>query len=494
MKDVALAPRNHTTGTTRVGELWLLGIALVCLLAIPFKIAMGGYAPPDDCLRHVTKAVSGREWSDVLVLRPGVPAGFDTHPGWHALLGALHRQLGWGADALVSFSVIFLFFVFCFVPAAMGMRIDAWLAALFVGGLLDPGFLMRMAIGRPFVLSICAGYIVLSLWDRTLADDGKWTPSRWMAVVAATTVAAFCHSTWYLLFLPVIATLVEGRWRVTFGLALAVVVGVCAGALLTGAPWDYLFYQVKHLYWTMLEDSAGAGRSEEMRPWNGNSRVAVLAVVWLALRFTTPWGRPHWRHPALVVGALGWALGWVTERIWMDWGFPCLLFWLAVEIEDVMERWQWNGLIRRFALTAALGLGLFLSVTNLATWRSNPVVDARRLKDQREQFAGWLPGEGGIVYSTSMRVFYTWFYLFPKESWRYAPGFEQGLLPPKDAAVYRAWRTSRNPAVLAPWARALRPEDRLVVFQEEMSQAPTGLAELQWRFFPPSYWIGRKPR
>src|SRR5215469_3644779 len=68
---------------------WILIIGT--LLVTVGKIVGYGYLPPDDALRHSAKAVSGKPWSEILVLRPGFE--MDPYPGWHAILGAVHHAL-----------------------------------------------------------------------------------------------------------------------------------------------------------------------------------------------------------------------------------------------------------------------------------------------------------------------------------------------------------------------------------------------------------------
>src|SRR4029453_5848391 len=86
---------------------WLV-VAAVVLLSV--RVLGQGFLPPDDALRHAAKAVSGRPWSDILVMRPTTTP--DGHPGWHFVLGAVHRSTGAGAPALVLFSVVGLFVLF----------------------------------------------------------------------------------------------------------------------------------------------------------------------------------------------------------------------------------------------------------------------------------------------------------------------------------------------------------------------------------------------
>jgi hypothetical protein len=81
-------------------------------LLIPLKILQLGYRPSDDALRHVGKALSGKSWTEILVVEEGY--GGDEHPGWHAILGAAHRVFGWDADTLVALSVAVPFALFWF--------------------------------------------------------------------------------------------------------------------------------------------------------------------------------------------------------------------------------------------------------------------------------------------------------------------------------------------------------------------------------------------
>src|SRR5271155_2252347 len=69
--------------------------AILLLLLIPLKILSTGFLPPDDVLRHTAKVISGKTWPEIILVREGF--GGDEHPGWHAILGALHRWFSWDA-------------------------------------------------------------------------------------------------------------------------------------------------------------------------------------------------------------------------------------------------------------------------------------------------------------------------------------------------------------------------------------------------------------
>ena len=86
-------------------------------MALPFCILRYGYLPPDDALRHAAKAVSGKSWGEILVLRPEIT--LDHNPGWNWFLTELHRMTGWGPTELVQFSVVTMFLLLALGPLVL---------------------------------------------------------------------------------------------------------------------------------------------------------------------------------------------------------------------------------------------------------------------------------------------------------------------------------------------------------------------------------------
>ena len=62
------------------------------LLVIPFKIIGYGFLPQDDALRHSAKAVSEKDWHDILVMRNDIKS--IEHPGWAFILKTIHKMTG----------------------------------------------------------------------------------------------------------------------------------------------------------------------------------------------------------------------------------------------------------------------------------------------------------------------------------------------------------------------------------------------------------------
>ena len=117
-------------------------LVLATILIIPLRIVGQGFLPPDDALRHAAKVVSGRPWTEIVVLRPDMT--LDAHPGWHAFLRGVRQLTGADAHALVLVSVVGLF-VLALLPAPLLLRRPE--AALTVLTVLVVAEHARLALG-----------------------------------------------------------------------------------------------------------------------------------------------------------------------------------------------------------------------------------------------------------------------------------------------------------------------------------------------------------
>src|SRR5262249_34385507 len=146
----------------------LQGVARLFVFAaaflLPLRIVAQGYLPSDDALRHAGKVVSGKSWSEVLVLREGVE--IDLHPGWHAVLGAVHALTGAPAPEPVLFAVVASFVPLRAPGLALFEQPEAYLLALLPIGLPAPPRFNRLFLGRPFLVTAAALNLVLLLWPR----------------------------------------------------------------------------------------------------------------------------------------------------------------------------------------------------------------------------------------------------------------------------------------------------------------------------------------
>ncbi|MBP8699856.1 MAG: hypothetical protein KBH82_12575, partial [Syntrophorhabdaceae bacterium] len=78
-------------------------IVLAVLIFTALRVISYGFIPVDDAMRHAAKAISGKGWGEILVLRPEIT--MDSHVGWHKILEFIYQMTGCSADQLVVFSI-----------------------------------------------------------------------------------------------------------------------------------------------------------------------------------------------------------------------------------------------------------------------------------------------------------------------------------------------------------------------------------------------------
>jgi hypothetical protein len=201
--------------------------------------------------------------------------------------------------------------------------------------------------------------------------------------------------------------------------------------------------------------------------------------------------RALFADPVFLVAAAGWLLGLAVSRFWSDWGLPALLVWAAREIAarfDAVPR------ARRLELLVAGGatLALFLSLTGNRGDRWTAAEEGRHLRYDDATMRPWLPAPGGVLYANSMGIFYDTFFENPEAPFRYAVGFEPGLMPADDRAIFRdiQFRSGADAAFL-PWIAKLRPIDRIAVVRPG-GPAPA-IPGLEWNETLAGVWLGRRP-
>jgi hypothetical protein len=463
-------------------------VALTAVLLIPVRILGRGYLPSDDALRHAAKSASGRTWSEILVLRPEIE--MDSHPGWHAVLRGVHLVTGWGAHPLVLFSVAALFVLLSLAPLLLLRRPEAWLLALLAGLIADPQ-LVRLMLGRPFLVTEAALILVCLLWP-TL--EGERLDRRATALlVAALTGSAWLHGSPYLWLLPAAAFFLARRARAGVRFSACLLVGVLVGALMTGSPVRYLVQQLVHGALALGGDEASVTLVGEFQPFAGVPMVVglVLALmIWRASR-----GRSNedlLRDPVFMLALLGWALGFVAVRFHSDWAAPALLVLVAREVETALEEGDWAARAR-LGLASAAAAVLFLAFTADTGSRWTSGLGEKFLARDNPQHAPWLPEPGGILYSADMTIFYRTFFRNPEAPWRYILGFEPGWMPQADLETYREIRRSKGATEsYAPWVEKMRREDRLLI--KLTSNTPPQVPGLEWYQVEFSLWSGRLPK
>ena len=469
------------------------------LVAFPLRVIQFGFLPPDDALRHAAKAVSGKPWSEILVLRPEIT--IDHNPGWHVLLTLVHRATGWEPRPLVVFCVVSMFLLFAASPFSRLKRPEAWLASLALSMSLFPYFAERALIGRPLLITMAITFILLCLWTQSsagFAEDRETKGAGESKILLSATalliaVSTWIHGSWYLLILIPAAFFLARQWRKGFLLTACWVGGTILGACFTGHPLAFLHQSALiplFAFRSSAHINAFVGEFQPL-PVSGAYPVFILMVIVFGWRkFASKTFSSIWRDPVFWLAVLGLLLGFRVLRFWLDWGLPAFALWLARQFEELLSKTDphpWPRLI----VTAAASIALLALVANdrngrWSQFRFDPL-DARR-----PDHAEWLPAPGGILYSVNLSVFYETFFTNPHGRWRYALGFEPSFMTAENLAVYdELCRTLNAIHSTVPWVQKMTPGDRLILIAPP--EIRPAIPELEWHYAAANTWIGRRP-
>ncbi|PIU20521.1 MAG: hypothetical protein COT18_01815 [Elusimicrobia bacterium CG08_land_8_20_14_0_20_59_10] len=461
---------------------------------MPYRIIGHGYLPKDDVTRHSAKVVSGKAWSEILVLRGDMR--LDSHPGWHAILGAVHKATKWPPYDLAVFSVASLFLLVALVPVFLIKRPEAWILALLILVLFDLGTLYRPLIGRPFLVTTAYMIAFAAAW-RELRSGPEHGPARWWGTAAATVLLAalstWIHCGWYLLALPCAALFLAREWRAGIRLSTGSLAGIILGSALTGHPVGFLVQTTKHFFLS-LGDTPQRLLVGEFQPAGGDYGfllVFVLLIMWRFIR--NRWDRKVVDGPVFILVCMCWVLGFIVGRVWNDIGLWVGLVWIAREIEGLLEGGAGFRSLKRLLFSTAAVCVLFLALTNDANGRWSLYRPEMHITPETVKDLSWLPGDGGIVYNEDMFVFYDMFFRNPRANWKYLLGFEPALMPKEDLAVLRDIQLkSGDKDAYAPWVKKMRPGDRLILRRSSMFEPD--IKGLEWKFIANAVWSGRLPK
>ncbi|MEI8344615.1 MAG: hypothetical protein WCG06_00915 [Candidatus Omnitrophota bacterium] len=465
-------------------RLAVFAIAAVCVTAIPFKLLAESYLPPDDALRHAAKVISGKDWKDILVMRGDIR--MDSHPGWHSVLGVVHKVTKGDAQSLVFFSVVALFILFS-VPALLLLRRpEAWLAALLVFA-VEGTSIHRLMLGRPFIVTMAAFLFICLWWPRL--REGKNILLYTIVLSVLVALSTWLHGCWYLFALPVAAFLMARQRRAALILINASLVGIAAGAALTGQPVIFIKQMIQHV--VLAFDVPSYLLVSEFTPSGGKFAFVIVVALMLIWRVIRKSSRAKLTEdPVFLLGATAWLLGLISSRVWFDVGLTAFLAWMALEFQEILEARVGEPASKRFLAALVLSVALFLAYTSDGEdrrWTSN--LSTEYLYSDNPVHAKWLPDPGGIIYSDDMFVFYQTFFKNPYARWRYALGFEPAWMAPDDLAVYRKLQQfPLEPQYYVPWINKMRPQDRMILTRQP------NIPGLEWSHLLGRIWIGRLPR
>jgi hypothetical protein len=479
---------SHFDALRRYVPLLVWSLAILTILCIALKIIGYGYLPMDDALRHAGKAVSGKPWNEILVMRERF--SMDHNPGWHTILGGLHQTMGWNTDGLVAFAVTSLLVLFCLVPLPWLRRPEAWIATILIFAIASPGNFGRLSLGRPYILTM-AVLVTLMLW---WTHRERHTAPMLIASTLLIALSTWAHGSWYLMSLPVAAFFLALEWRKGLALLGCWLVGSFMGACLTGHPFKFLFQAIDIMLSCFGNHVLQRTLVTEFRPSDGSFSVLVIVGLLLLWRHSRgEWSNKVVFNPVFILAGVGWFLGLKVVRFWDDWGWPAIALWVALELQQWFVARIPADSLKRLVLTLFVVSAAYVAATSDRAGRWTWNLTTEYLTPENADVEGWLPEPGGIIYSTDMGVFYRTFFKNPHAPWRYILGFESTFMPEEDLAIHRnvQWNFGAAKAY-EPWVAKMRPEDRLVITASSGSRP--SIPGLEWHYAATDTWIGRTPR
>jgi hypothetical protein len=463
-------------------------IFIAVFLLISLRVISYGFIPNDDAMRHVAKAISGKDWTEILVLRPEIT--MDSHVGWHTILGFIHKTTGCDKDSLMVFSVVSLFFFFCIIPLFFLKRAEAWLISVLIVSVAGFPALSRIFLGRPLIFTMAVVVLLGFIWPRFKTKTIPWGPVITLTILIA--LATWIHCLWYMFALPVLCFFLAREWRAGFVVAICTMAGVLIGMMMTGQPIQFFYQTLGHLLHSLGDKTVSRQLVTEFQPFGGEIIMVIVVMAVLGWRaICKEWNVQAIMTPMFILALISWTLGFLVARVWTDWGVPALLVWMTFEFEEYLKKSMDSLSFKRVWLAAAVACVLFLSISsdNKSRWTQNIPIQYLSLDNPKHK--EWLPEKGGIFYNTDMDIFYQTFYANPNADWRYILGFEPSMMPKEDLVVFRNIRFQRGSfQAHEPWVKKMRPEDRLVLTCSSFPQ----IKELQWYQAIPDTWIGRLPK
>jgi hypothetical protein len=464
-------------------------IVIFVILAIPLKIIGYGYLPGDDALRHAAKAVSGKSWSEILVLNPVYV--IDHEFGWNLLLEKIHGWTNWNAEMLVLFSVVFLFVLVGWSALPWLKRPEAWLITLMLSTIVA-AVCGRMTLGRPYLVTFAVLLTILFLWQKF----GSSPPKKWMLLLAVVLFAlgTFVHGVWYLWVLLLGSFFLAGEFRWSVSLGFCWVIGVFIGGALTGHPFGYPLQAFKLALLAVGAHPTTRTMATELQPFDGDVlAVAILGGLVVLRQLAKLNSIPLAKNPAFWLACICWVLGFKVSRFWDDWGWPALMVLMTWDLQLFLQMRFAENSFKRLGLALGLAAATFLCVTSDAHSRWTQTLSDRYLLPDNPDLNGWRPDHSGIFYTADMTLFYQTFFKNPTGDWRYMLGFEPTWMPKEDFEVYHdvLWNLGEVKAY-EPWVEKMRPADRLVI-RGGLGASP-GIPQLEWYYSGVGIWIGRTPR
>jgi len=347
----------------------------------------------------------------------------------------------------------------------------------------------RLFYGRPYILTVvyllCLGFI----WKRLKDEERPYGVMLFLTAVIA--LITWIHCAWFILFFPVLSFIFAREWRVARRITVCTVSGILLGAVMTAHPILMLKQNFIHIFTAFFNGGYVRDFVIENKPFTGDMFTVMfvfLLLLWRRVRGS--WDIKCVDNPVFILAVLGWGLGFFTCRFWFDLGIPALLVWVTMEFEDIYKKLIPFFSFRRLYIALPVAAVLFIAITNDSNKRWSEQNAAEFLNDNSRQGKEWMPGDGGVVYSDDMRIFYLSFFKYPVAPWKYLVGFNSTLMPLDDRKVFLDINLSGGAGkAFYPWVKKLRPEDRIIITPDKGT--PPKVPGIEWGYVGSGFWSGR---
>lgn len=445
-----------------------------------------GYHPPDDANRHVAKVISGKEWKDILVVREDFT--LDSHPGWHWILNAYYRLTGTDKDGLLVFSIVFLFLLFTIPALFLFRHQEAWILALLIFCVVNFGMLWRLLLGRPFIFTMS---VILLYWYIWQIVKHKEKPFKELfIIVVLSALSAWVHGSWFFMSLFLVSLLLAGEYRAFKLFAISIIAGIFIASIMTGNPPQFFYQSLIQTFEATSSYTFKRQLVSELQPFTGEALTVIIVLFFAAWRtIRGDWDIKTVVTPVFIMMLLCWVIGYIASRFWSDWGWPCAVYWIASEIDFVLNKYKdkYDLSIKRLGLSFLICIALFMAISNDrdSRWTSSAGMKWPSIDNKEE--SPWLPDKGGIVYTKDMGVFYGLFYENPKADFRYILGFEPIWMPKDDLKIYREIQLKNaSSESFLPWIKKMKKEDRLIIISTDKPD----IKGIKWHKISRSFWSG----
>ena len=476
-----------TIDKTQIEKIAAIIILLVAFFIVPYRIICLGFMPTDDANRHVAFSVTDKNWADVLEIEPSLSA--DHNAGWHYVLKKIHKYFGLNKEALLITVMISLFLIFNITGSLLSPNIASWTIVLLLMFIFNRVIVVRLLIGRPFVVSSVVTLILFKLWfiesKKPISIGCKYLVS-----IIFITLAVWLHGTWYTFLLLPIALLLAGKIKKSLELSFIVLLSTVIGAYLTGEFEQFLHFHyaatlnifTEKIYnWQLVTEFA---EGNIYTAWLFPTSIIIILLIYskkLCLNELS-------KDPLFIMILLCWMLSIKVARFWIDWGIIALMFWLSYKISLLIEDMQ---SVKKNYLRWTLFLFTvfsFVIIIPNSSWNNQNERKSFSVDFTKPQFAEYKPLDGGIIYNDSMTHFYYQYYADPEGKYKYVLGFEPAIMPQADRKTFREIIYSLfHYSSYKPWVDKLTEKDRIFAYNDISPYYP----QLDWIKAGTHLWIGK---